>query len=141
MVATRVPPPPFNTPVLDGRTFASAWKYWIQAINDAIYGEGFDKVDAGYQTAAAAAPASAQVVAVGGLQGSGSAIGENVGIALYRAITGLSGLPATGNHEGDWAYCLDGRKTGEGAGAGTGVPVWWSNGGWYAADSGAAVAA
>ncbi len=139
MVATRVPPPPFNVPVLDGTGFASAWAFWIQAVNDAIYGEGFDKIDAGYQTAVAAAPATAEVTAVGGLHGVGSQIGSNVGIALYRAVTGVAALPASGVAEGDWAYALDGRKAGEAAGAGTGVPVWRSQGAWIAVDSGAAV--
>ena len=32
--------------------------------------------------------------------------------------------------EGQWAFALDGRKTGEGAGAGTGVPCYFSNGSW-----------
>jgi len=32
--------------------------------------------------------------------------------------------------EGMVAYASNGRKSGEGAGAGTGVPVYWSNGLW-----------
>lgn len=32
--------------------------------------------------------------------------------------------------EGQWAFALDGRKTGEGAAAGTGVPCYFSNGQW-----------
>lgn len=32
--------------------------------------------------------------------------------------------------EGQWAFALDGRKVGEGAGAGTGVPCYFSNGQW-----------
>lgn len=37
-------------------------------------------------------------------------------------------LPA--GKEGYIAYATNGRKTGEGAGAGTGVPVYYSNGKW-----------
>jgi hypothetical protein len=139
MTATRCPPPPFNTPFLDGGQISNAWQLFLAALYQANYGEGFDKTDAAYQTALAAAPATAQVAAVGGLHGIGAAIGASVGIALYRAMGTAASLPVSGNAEGDWAYALDGRKTGESAGAGTGVPVWWSAGAWYAADSGAVV--
>ena len=40
-------------------------------------------------------------------------------------------LPATGNFEGQLAYATDGRKTAEGAGSGTGVPVYWSAANWH----------
>lgn len=42
----------------------------------------------------------------------------------YRAT-----LPSS-QRSGMVAYCLDGRKVGEGAGAGTGTPVYFSNGSW-----------
>jgi hypothetical protein len=79
------------------------------------------------------------VVAGAGLQGGGQ-VGPNVGVSLYAAVTAVAMLPTAAN-AGDWAYATDGRKTGEGSGAGTGVPVWWSNTGWYAVDSGALVTA
>lgn len=42
---------------------------------------------------------------------------------------------------GDMAYCTDGRKVGEGAGAGTGVPVYFSNTAWrvYSTDAPVAI--
>lgn len=76
--------------------------------------------------------------AAGGLQ-KGGPLGGNVALTLYRSIDAAANLPASAISEGDWAYALDGRKPGEGAGAGTGVPVFWSQGGWISACSGAAV--
>ncbi|MGH7022116.1 MAG: hypothetical protein ACREEB_00845 [Caulobacteraceae bacterium] len=101
-------------------------------------GGASDKVDAAHALANAAVPQGTEVVAAGGLQ-AGGALGGNVGLALYVAIGGAASLPTTKVTEGDWAYALDGRKTGEGAGAGTGLPVWWSNGGWIGVDSGGLV--
>jgi hypothetical protein len=138
MAATRIPPPPFATPFLDGQFVSNAWQFFITALYNALYGEGFDKVDAGYTAAVAAAPASTEVVAVSGLQ-LGGPIGGNTALGLYRTMDIVANLPATGNARGDVAYALDGRKPGEGSGAGTGVPVWWSGLNWYAVTSGAVV--
>ncbi len=140
MTATRIPPPPFATPFLDGGFVANAWQFFITALYGALYGQGFDKVDAAHTAAIAAVPRTTQVIAGGGLQ-AGGALTDNVGVALYATRSAVAALPASGAAEGDWAYAIDGRKAGEGVGAGTGVPVWWSNGNWYAADSGAVVAA
>ena len=140
MAATRVPPPPFSAPLLDGIHLSGPWKIFLSALHGAVHGEGFDKVDAGYQAAMSAAPATAEVVGVGGLH-IGGQIGGNVALAFYVVVTSVAKLPAGGAAEGDWAYALDGRKAGEAAGAGTGVPAWWSNGNWCAADSGLIVAA
>ncbi|MDN7879328.1 hypothetical protein [Burkholderia aenigmatica] len=67
--------------------------------------------------------------------------------AVYRAIgPGFMGsfvvasLPA-GAVEGQTAWAKNGRKVGEGAGAGTGVPVYWSNGAWRVYSTDAAVSA
>lgn len=90
--------------------------------------------------AAAAAPQSRNVVASGGLQVGGT-LSDDVGVALYKVLTVVASLPTSGNLDGDWAYALNGRKVGEGAGAGTGVPCWWSGTHWYAVDSGLTVAA
>ena len=38
----------------------------------------------------------------------------------------LAKLPATNNTGGDLYYCTDGRKSGEGAGVGTGTVVFWN---------------
>ncbi len=133
-----LPPPPFSQPVLDGSFLSRAWQTWAQAVQTALGGRT-DKVAAAYDTAMAAAAATAEVVAGAGLQGGGQ-VGPNVGISLYAAVTAVATLPTAAN-AGDWAYATNGRKIGESAGAGTGVPVWWSNGAWYAVDSGAVVAA
>ncbi len=133
-----LPSPPFSQPMLDGGFMSRAWQAWAQAVQTALGGKS-DKVDAAYQAAVSAAPGTAEVVAGAGLQGGGQ-VGPNVGLSLYAAVTGVATLPTSAN-AGDWAYATDGRKVGESSGAGTGVPVWWSNGHWYAVDSGAVVAA
>jgi hypothetical protein len=97
-----------------------------------------DKVDAAHALASAAVPQSRQVVGAGGLQ-NGGGLASNVGVTLYRSIAALANLPTMAISEGDWAYALDGRKPGEGAGVGTGVPVIFSQGSWISAYSGAAV--
>ncbi len=140
MGAIFVPPPPLKQPVVDaGGRITAAW----QAFCVALYGRtgaAADKVDLAHAAAVGAAPQSTRVVAAGGLQVGGD-LSQNVGVALYRAMTAVAMLPATGNSEGDWAYALNGRKPGEGVGAGTGVPVFWSAGHWVAVTSGATVAA
>jgi hypothetical protein len=137
VAATPVSAPPFSVPLTDTQGYVSrAWQPVLQALF-ARTGGVFDKVEAAYAAAQAAAPASAEVVAGAGLQGGGQ-VGPNVGVSMYLAVTDVSGLPASAA-EGDWAYALNGRKTGEAAGAGTGVPCWRSNGAWVAVDSGAAV--
>jgi hypothetical protein len=139
MAVTTTPRPPFHVPLTDAQGFVQpAWQPFVQALYDKTGGQA-DKVDAAYQAAASAAPASSEVVAGAGLQGGG-AIGGNTGVTLYVAVTAVAMLP-TSAAEGDWAYALNGRKIGEGSGSGTGLPVWWSNGAWYAVDSGAAVTA
>lgn len=138
MPSTPVSTPPFSVPLTDAQGFVSrAWQPVIQALF-ARTGGPFDKIEAAYVAAKAAAPAKAEVVAGSGLQGGGQ-IGPNAGLGLYTAMADVAGLPSSGA-EGDWAYALNGRKTGEAAGSGTGVPCWWSAGAWIAVDSGAAVA-
>lgn len=134
--------PPYATPLVDkGGRLTSPWQWWFAQMYDRSGGT-VDKVDAAATTAAAAVPQTTQVVAGGGLQ-VGGALSGNVGLSLYRAKGALSSLPTSGNSEGDWAYALNGRKSGETTGNGTGVPCFWSTpggtGGWYRAD-GTAVA-
>ena len=90
----------------------------------------------------AAVPKVTEVVAGSGLH-AGGALQGNIGIALYRRIGTVASFPTTGNSAGDMAYALDGRKPGEGAGVGTGVPCFWTpgtpNGFWIAVTSGATV--
>jgi len=50
-------------------------------------------------------------------------------IALPRYT--VATLPATNNFEGQLAFATNGRKTAEGPGAGTGVPVYWSAAAWH----------
>jgi len=139
MAGASLSPPPIHTALVAGSGQVSAgWLAWFNAVFDRL-GAGVDKVDAAYTAAAAAAPRTTQVVAIGGLHNGGSLTEDNVAVSFYRAMTVAANLPTTGNNEGDWAYAYDGRKPGEGSGAGTGVPVWWTKGAWYAATSGAAV--
>lgn len=85
-------------------------------------------------------PSTRTVVAAGGLQGGG-ALAADVGLSLYRVAAPVAQLPLSGNTPGDWAYAVDGRKPGEAAGSGTGVPVFWSHTAWFSACGGAQVAA
>ena len=52
-------------------------------------------------------------------------------------VAQLAGLAPA---EGDITYATDGRKSGEGPGAGTGVPVYYSSGVWRVFSTDAAVA-
>jgi hypothetical protein len=137
MAATDVPPPPFNRPFLDGAYVSTPWQIWFSALRDRTGGAA-DKVHSAYETAVAAVPQVTQVVAGGGLQVGGALTG-NVPVTLYVARTSVAMLPTSGLAQGDWAYALNGRKPGEGSGAGTGVPCFWSGTSWIAATSGAAV--
>ena len=140
MASQSVPAPDFGQPIVDANGRASRWfQKWINTML-ARTGGATDKIDAIATTAAAAVPQTTEVVAGGGLQ-VGGALSGNVGLALYAIQAAVAALPTAALSEGDFAYALDGRKVGEASGAGTGVPVWWSNGGWYAVDSGAVVAA
>lgn len=51
----------------------------------------------------------------------------------------VAGLPS--GAEGDMAFATNGRKVGEGAASGTGVPVYFSNGSWRVYSTDLAVAA
>lgn len=42
----------------------------------------------------------------------------------------LASLPTTNLQAGSTAFASNGRKSGEGAGAGTGIPVWWDGTNW-----------
>ena len=135
-MATTVPAPNWSNPIVDPAGFPTRW---FRAFLEAVYSAGAD-LRAATATANAAAPASALVVASGGLHGGGP-IGANAGVSLYKARASVALLPSTGLSEGDWAYALNGRKPAEGAGVGTGVPVSWSRGAWISVYSGVAVTA
>lgn len=80
------------------------------------------------------------------LQQSVSAIGKTLAAGLTvnatPAVYTVASLPATGAN-GQWAFASNGRKPGEGAGSGTGVPVFFNGatGTWFSYCSGTAVAA
>jgi len=60
------------------------------------------------------------------------------GLVVLRSYT-VAALPASGNTAGNLAFATNGRKNGEGAGAGTGVMVFWDGTAWRASDTGATV--
>jgi hypothetical protein len=138
MTAVPILPPTDAQPLVSEHGVLTVWGLrLLRALYDRLGGV-IDKVDAAYELALAAVPQSTVIAAAGGLK-TGGALSANVGVTLYAAMTSVALLPSVGNSPGDWAYALDGRKPGEGAGAGTGVPCFWSAGNWYAATSGAVV--
>jgi len=141
VAAQSIPAPNFGQPIVNPDGTASRWfQTWITGAYQRL-GGSVDKVDAAAATAGAAVPQATEVVAGSGLQ-AGGALNGNVGLALYAFRASVAELPtSTAFSDGDFAYAIDGRKVGEASGAGTGVPVWWSNGAWCAVDSGAVVAA
>ena len=141
MTAYVVPPVPAKTTFLDaGGNISRGWLTWLQAVYNRL-GGAVDKVDAAYVLATNALPSTTQVTAAGGLRAIGVLGAGSVGIVMYRKSTTVSLLPTSGNATGDWSYATNGRKPGEAAAAGTGVPVFWSAGNWYAVTSGAIVTA
>jgi len=139
MTSQAVPRPNFGLPFVDKDGTLAGWaQVFVQSLWSRT-GGSVDKVEAASALAGAAVPRTTEVVAAGGLQ-AGGALSGNVGLTLYVAAADVADLPRAGNAPGDWAYAANGRKTGEGAGAGTGVPCWWSNNAWCAVDSGAVVA-
>lgn len=67
------------------------------------------------------------------------ALVKGVAIIAADAQYAFANLPATAA-TGTRAYCTNGRKPGEGVGAGTGVPVWFDTSGhWFSYCSGAQV--
>ena len=141
MAAVNVPPPDDRIPFVDprtGRLTDFGWRL-LQGLHARTGGEA-DKVDGAHRLASQAVPQGTVVAASGGLK-RGGPLGGDIGLALYVAVDGVANLPTEGLADGDWAYAANGRKSGEGAGAGTGTPCFWSAGNWYAIDSGAVVAA
>ncbi len=138
MTATFVPAPPVQVPLTDKTGIITRpWYAHFTARHEQAGGSS-DKIDAAHAAALSAVPQTTQVVAIGGLHAGGDLSG-NVALSLYRAMTTVAQLPSSGMTDGDWAYAKDGRKPGEAAGAGTGVPCFWSAGNWVAVTSGAAV--
>lgn len=139
MTAKSLPPPPLQLPMNDaGGAISRAWSAFFTGLYNRVGGT-VDKVDTAHTLAVAAAPQATEVIAAGGLQVGGDLTG-NVAVALYVVLTSVALLPASAGL-GEWAYAMDGRKNGEGAGAGTGTPVWWDGTAWIAPDTGASVAA
>lgn len=57
--------------------------------------------------------------------------------ATGRLTVGPVATLPPGLFQGEDGYATDGRKVGESPNAGTGVPIWWSNGAWlvYSTDN------
>ena len=67
---------------------------------------------------------------------------KGVAVNPVPRVFTVAGLPTTGAN-GEWAFAGNGRKPGEGGGAGTGVPVFFNSatGTWFSYCSGAVVTA
>ena len=141
MTAQIVPALDFSAQIVDPRTgcLTTYGDAFLRALFNRTGGQS-DKVEAASVLASGAVPRGTEVIAGGGLQ-VGGPLGGNVGLALYAAMDQVASLPVTGVQEGDFAYALDGLKSGEASGSGTGTPCWFSGGDWYAAWSGTTVAA
>lgn len=120
--------PPVAQPVLeqDGR-IASGWRQFFTQLWRRTGGQS-DFIDRILNDGLFVGTAR-RVNAGAGLQGGGD-LSADVAIRLYVAIGPKAGLPTTGISSGAWAFCTNARNSGEGAGAGTGCPVYW-----YAAGS------
>jgi hypothetical protein len=59
--------------------------------------------------------------------------------AVGRITVGLVADLCTGLFEDEEGYATNGRKVGEGGGAGTGVPIYWSDSAWRVFSTDAAV--
>ncbi|MEO8927304.1 MAG: hypothetical protein ABI306_09085 [Caulobacteraceae bacterium] len=139
MTAQRIPEPDFTERFVGEDRYLARWaRNFLTGLYNRV-GQDVDKVDDAHTMAANAVPQPTQVVAGGGLQIGGAMTG-NVAVALYAAITAVALLPTNVN-QGDWAFAQDGRKNGEGAGSGTGVPCFWDGHAWKAVDTGATVSA
>ena len=139
MTGTDMPLMRYDEPLVNANgTPTKRFFDWLCGARGRLGGDE-DKVDAAHTLAAAAVPQTTEVQAVAGLSGGG-ALSSNLGVTLYTVVTSVATLPASAN-EGDNAYAVDGRKPGEGSGAGTGCPVVWSNSAWNSFFSGAAVTA
>ena len=53
-----------------------------------------------------------------------------VTVSITRSVGTVAELLAVVGFEGQVAYATNGRKTGEGGGAGTGIPCYWSAATW-----------
>jgi len=53
-----------------------------------------------------------------------------VTVVITRSVGTVAELLAVTGFEGQTAYATNGRKTGEGGGAGTGIPCYYSNATW-----------
>ena len=73
-----------------------------------------------------------------GLQTIGATLKAGVTISVVLPSYAVASLPATAT-TGQMAYATNGRNTGEGAGAGTGCPVFWKGASWCAIWSGVTV--
>lgn len=123
----KIPTPDFGKTWIDERGRPTThMQFFLRGVFRRLGGT-FDKVSGANDTADAAAPGTAEIVAGAGLTAGGQ-IGGNAAIALYKYVGPVAGLP-TDNQTGDHAFATDGRNSGEGGGAGTGCEVVWTSAG------------
>lgn len=127
-MAERLALPPETVVAVDDKgRLTPAWRAFVQGVFKRL-GGSVDNV-ASALLLSLAAVTGIQIVASGGLQFGGSAVGGAIPIALYRYKGPVSGLPLATDtpppETGDHAFATDGRNSGEGAGLGTGCEVIW----------------
>lgn len=140
MTDQSIPLPDFKRAWIDDQGRPTTHMQFVIRGFDRRLGGRTDKLNATKTTADAAAPGTAEVVPGAGLQGGG-AIGVNAAVSLYCYEGPVAGLSSLSQRTGDWAYATNGRKAGEGAGSGSGTPVWFDGASWIAPDTGTGVTA
>jgi hypothetical protein len=117
--------PPGQTPISGPGGFAPhGWRRFFEVIAQRL-GGSTDNVALALELGEDAVPKTTQIIVSSGLVGGGD-LTDNVAVGLYRFINGVAALPTTDILNGQWAYAVDARNSGETAGNGSGSPVVWN---------------
>lgn len=125
MAEVRLSLPPATQALVDDKGVPPlAWRRFLEGVFTRL-GGATDNVFAAL--AASLSGVTGEIVASGGLQFGGLISADTpVPISLYRTVGPVASLPTTGK-TGDWSFANDARNAGEGAGLGTGSPVYWTS--------------
>lgn len=139
MTAVPMAAPSLQRPFVDPDGYLTVWgRNFITGAYNRMGGP-VDKIDQAFALASGAVPNTVEVIASSGIEGGGDLTG-NVSVRLGVGDFTVATLPAVASGR-QWAFALDGRKNGEGAGLGSGTWVWFDSTNWIAVDSGAPVTA